>query len=186
MTANLQSFPRYFLDKFYTGLYNYLAIDVEWKKFCIYLLDVMFEPRHVCRKKVVYKKSGVAPGIFRRGMNLTTRGLKYVCQGTIIAKNLRKNRFSPSDGGLACSDEGTIVIPLFAQPHFHISACLFTYFRLFICILRHSFAYAYSFAYHFASYNYACAFVAKRCYTCKRPYCLRNPHCLLSHFVSYT
>ena len=78
------------------------------------------------------------------------------------------------------------VIPLFAQPHFHISACLFTYFRLFICILRHSFAYAYSFAYHFASYNYACAFVAKRCYTCKKPYCLRNPHCLLSHFVSYT
>ena len=42
------------------------------------------------------------------GMTLPTRGLKYGFQGTINAKNLRKNRFSPSDGGLACSDEGAI------------------------------------------------------------------------------
>ena len=46
----------------------------------------------------------MAPGIFRRGLNLPTRGLKYGFQGTINAKNLRKNRFSPSDGRLACSD----------------------------------------------------------------------------------
>ena len=39
-------------------------------------------------------------------LNLPTRGLKYDFQGTINAKNLRKNRLSPSDGGLACSDGG--------------------------------------------------------------------------------
>ena len=44
------------------------------------------------------------------------------------------------------------------------------YFRLLICILRHSFAYTYSFAYHFASHNHACAFVAKRRYTCKKSF----------------
>ena len=32
------------------------------------------------------------------GLILPTRGLKYSFQGTINAKNLRKNRFSPSDG----------------------------------------------------------------------------------------
>ena len=40
------------------------------------------------------------------GLTLPTRELKYGFQGTINAKILRKNRFSPSDGGLACSDEG--------------------------------------------------------------------------------
>ena len=33
------------------------------------------------------------------GLTLATRGLKYIFQGTINAKNLRKNRFSSSDGG---------------------------------------------------------------------------------------
>ena len=40
------------------------------------------------------------------GLTLPTRGLKYGFQGTINAKNLRKNCVSPSDGGLACSDGG--------------------------------------------------------------------------------
>ena len=40
------------------------------------------------------------------GLTLPTRGLKYGFQGTINAKNLRKNRFSPSHGGLACSNGG--------------------------------------------------------------------------------
>ena len=44
--------------------------------------------------------SGVAPGIFRRGLTLPTRGLKYGFQGTISARNLRKTRVPPSDGGL--------------------------------------------------------------------------------------
>ena len=52
--------------------------------------------------------TGVASGIFRRGLILPTRGLKYGFQGTIKARNLRKNRFSPSDGGLACSNGRTI------------------------------------------------------------------------------
>ena len=42
------------------------------------------------------------------GLTLPKRGLKYGFYGTINAKNLRKNRFSPSDGELACSDEGAI------------------------------------------------------------------------------
>ena len=33
------------------------------------------------------------------GLTLLTRGLKYSFQNTTNAKNLRKNRFSPSDGG---------------------------------------------------------------------------------------
>ena len=33
------------------------------------------------------------------GLTLPMRGLKYGFQGTINAKNLRKNRFLPSDGG---------------------------------------------------------------------------------------
>ena len=50
-------------------------------------------PRCRCREP------GVAPGISRRGLTLPTRRLKYGFQGTINAKHLRKNRFSPSDGG---------------------------------------------------------------------------------------
>ena len=33
------------------------------------------------------------------GLNLPMRGLNYGFQGTKNAKNLRKNRCSPSDGG---------------------------------------------------------------------------------------
>ena len=44
-----------------------------------------------------------------RGLTLPTRGLKYGLQGIVNAKNLRQNTFSPSDGGPACSDRGTIV-----------------------------------------------------------------------------
>ena len=40
------------------------------------------------------------------GLTLPTSWLKYGFQGTINARNLRKNRVSPSDGGLACSDGG--------------------------------------------------------------------------------
>ena len=51
----------------------------------------------------------MAPGIMNYPtgeLSLPTRGLKYGCQGAIDAKNLRKNHFSLSDGGLACSDGG--------------------------------------------------------------------------------
>ena len=41
-------------------------------------------------------------------LTLLTRGLQDGFQGTIYAKNFRNNRFSPSEGGLACSDGGTI------------------------------------------------------------------------------
>ena len=51
---------------------------------------------------------GVAPEIFRRGADSSDEGLKYIFEGTISAKNLRKNRFSSSDWGPACSDGGAI------------------------------------------------------------------------------
>ena len=62
------------------------------------------------------QKAGVAPGIFRRGLTLPTRGLKYGFQGTLNAKNLQKNRFSSSEGGLACSDGGYSPLAPLAPP----------------------------------------------------------------------
>ena len=40
------------------------------------------------------------------GLTIQTRGLKYGFQGTINAKNLRKNRVSPSDGGASMLRRG--------------------------------------------------------------------------------
>ena len=40
------------------------------------------------------------------GLTLPTRELKYSFQGAISTKNLQKNRFSPSDRELACSNRG--------------------------------------------------------------------------------
>ena len=39
------------------------------------------------------------------GLTLPTSGLKHGFQGTINTKTLRKIRFSPSEEGLACSEE---------------------------------------------------------------------------------
>ena len=50
--------------------------------------------------------AGVAPGMFRRGVTLPTRWLKYGFLGTVNGKNVRQNHFLPSKGGLACSDGG--------------------------------------------------------------------------------
>ena len=40
------------------------------------------------------------------GLTLPTRGLKYGFQAMVNAKSLQQNSFSPSDGGLACSNRG--------------------------------------------------------------------------------
>ena len=37
------------------------------------------------------------------GLTLPTRWIKFGFQDAINAKNIRTNRFSPSNGGLACS-----------------------------------------------------------------------------------
>ena len=37
-----------------------------------------------------------------------TRGQRCGFQGTVNAKSIRKSHFSPSSGGLACSDRGAI------------------------------------------------------------------------------
>ena len=44
--------------------------------------------------------------ISERGLILPTRALKYGYQDTKSAKNLRKNYFSSSNGGLAFTDGG--------------------------------------------------------------------------------
>ena len=44
-------------------------------------------------------QTGAAPGMFRRGLILPTRGLKYGFQGTTYAKNLRKIVFHLPTGG---------------------------------------------------------------------------------------
>ena len=72
--------------------------------------------------KIVYKEApkyrGGARNFPTEGLTPPTRGLKYGFQGTINAKNLQKNRLSPSDGGLTCSNGGTIApsSPLLAPP----------------------------------------------------------------------
>ena len=63
-------------------------------------------PSTFCRGLYVLCFSGVAPGIFRRGLIRPTRGLKYGFQGTISAKDLQKIAFHLPTGGLACSDGG--------------------------------------------------------------------------------
>ena len=45
-----------------------------------------------------YVKSGVAPGIFRRGADSTDKGAKIRFSGTINARNLQKNACLRSDG----------------------------------------------------------------------------------------
>ena len=49
---------------------------------------------------------GGARNFPRGGLTPPTRGLKFGFQGSVNAKNLRQNSFSPSDGRLACSDRG--------------------------------------------------------------------------------
>ena len=46
------------------------------------------------------QRRGGARNFPSEGLTLPTRVLKYGFLGTINAKNLRKNRVSPSDGGL--------------------------------------------------------------------------------------
>ena len=46
------------------------------------------------------------------GLTLPTRRLEYGFQGIVNAKNLRQTSFSPSDGGLACSDRGAIALSI--------------------------------------------------------------------------
>ena len=47
----------------------------------------------------VYYRDGWRQEFSEGALTLPTRGLKYGFQGTINAKNLRKNHFSPSTGG---------------------------------------------------------------------------------------
>ena len=61
---------------------------------------------YVAIKHTIIFKQGWRQEFSDGGLTLLTRELKYGFQGTIDAKNLRKYRFSPSDGGLACSDGG--------------------------------------------------------------------------------
>ena len=66
---------------------------------------------YVAIKHTIIFKQGWRQEFSDGGLTLLTRGLKYGFQGTIDAKNLRKYRFSPSDGGLACPDGGYCPLP---------------------------------------------------------------------------
>ena len=55
-------------------------------------------------------KTGVAPGIFRRGTDSSDEGAKYGVQGTINTKNLRKDRFTPSDGVASMLRRGALAL----------------------------------------------------------------------------
>ena len=48
--------------------------------------------------KKAYIQQGWRQEFSDGGLTLPTRGLRYDFQGTVNAKNLRKNRVSPSDG----------------------------------------------------------------------------------------
>ena len=68
-----------------------------------------------------------------RELTLLTGGLKYGFQSTTNAKILQQNGFSPSNGGLACSNEG--LEPLYPSPGYMLShqvaaAHFFTYVKL--------------------------------------------------------
>ena len=47
---------------------------------------------------------GISRNFLTGELTLPTRGLEYGFQGIVKAKTLRQNSFSPSDGGLACSN----------------------------------------------------------------------------------
>ena len=69
--------------------------------------NFQFMAVHEKRKEIfVMFSQGWRQGFSDGGLTLPTRELNYCFQGTINGKNLRKNRVSPSDGGLACSDGG--------------------------------------------------------------------------------
>ena len=52
--------------------------------------------------------SGVAPGIFQLGADSSDDGAKICFLGYYKCQKSRKNRFSPSDGELPCSEEEAI------------------------------------------------------------------------------
>ena len=65
-----------------------------------------------CGNQITLQRKGVAPnkGGARNfptgGLTIPTRGLKYGFQSIVNAKHLRQTSFSPSDGGLTCSERG--------------------------------------------------------------------------------
>ena len=50
--------------------------------------------------QILFSNSGGARNFPTGGLTLPTRGLKYGFKGSVNAKNLRQNSFSPSEGGL--------------------------------------------------------------------------------------
>ena len=53
---------------------------------------------------LIQSETGVAPGIFQRGADSSDEGAKIWYSGYNKCQKSPKNRFSSSDGGLACSD----------------------------------------------------------------------------------
>ena len=62
----------------------------------------------------------MAPGIFRPGLTLRTRGLKYGFQGTIYAKNLQKIAFRLTTGACKLRRGGYSPLALNGTTNEHI------------------------------------------------------------------
>ena len=62
----------------------------------------------VQRRHKIALLAGVVPGIFRRGADSSDEGAKIWFSGYYKCQKSPKKSLSPSDGGLACSDEGAI------------------------------------------------------------------------------
>ena len=64
---------------------------------------VIFEQKLACSE---CQEQGWHQKFSDRGADSSDKGAKISFQGIVNAKNLRKNSFSRSDGGLVCSDRG--------------------------------------------------------------------------------
>ena len=60
----------------------------------------------------MYRREGWRQEFSDGGLTLPARGLKYGFQGILNAKNLRKNRLSPSDGGAIAPSSPPLAPPL--------------------------------------------------------------------------
>ena len=79
----------HFFAQISQGLLKYPCVVIGLV--CFYLIITYLEAREAGQ--------GWRQDFLTGGLTLPTRGLKYGFQGALNAKNLRKNRFSFSDGG---------------------------------------------------------------------------------------
>ena len=108
MTEKYVIFCAICCNKQFSNLYDGTldAIRVFCRKLGWYLaLKVSYLVSYFRDRNSLYYRGG-ARNFPTGGLTRPTRGLKYGFQGIVNAKNLRQNSFSPSYGGLPCSNRG--------------------------------------------------------------------------------